>query len=125
MILNIVEEENQGEPRVAPAAPVTLINDCCLAFSVLVYNDGEGGRPSMRLLDMSTGFSTPVLILDAHKHIGSDRHSTVVGTRDALCTEGQDKGGSAGRFCMQISSARIPKMICFCPCKCRKIRHNV
>ena len=52
----------------------------------MVYNDGEGGRPSMRLLDLSTGFSTPVLItLDAHKHIGSDKGiSTVVGTPGTL-----------------------------------------
>ena len=34
---------------------VTLINDCCLAFSVLVHNDGQGGSDNLRLLDLSEG----------------------------------------------------------------------
>ena len=40
---------------------VTLINDCCLAFSVLVHNDGQGGSDNLRLLDLSEG---PSVILD-------------------------------------------------------------
>ena len=68
-----------------PAAPpVTLINDCCLAFAVLVHNGGERSRaagaaraaaarrPSLRLLDLSAGHETPVIVmLDAHKHLGA------------------------------------------------------
>ena len=84
-IVNIVEEENQRRAALSPpAAPVTLINDCCLAFSVWCTTMGRG-QERQCVCDMSTT-SLPVLItLDAHKHIGSDKGiSTVVGTPGTL-----------------------------------------
>jgi len=107
-ILQVLEDEN--ERRLSLGAPlVTLINDCCLAFCVLVHNDGSpnhessndgssGGR-CLRLLDLvcASGASggsggkrgqcvTPCLVtLDAHKHLGTDKGvSTVVGTSGTL-----------------------------------------
>jgi hypothetical protein len=62
-----------------PLQPITLINDSCLAFSVLVHNDGgkaEGGGNgvSMRVLDLSEHYDTPIMVtLDAHKHLGTDK----------------------------------------------------
>jgi hypothetical protein len=55
--------------------PVTLINDCCLAFSVLLHNDGERyGPESMRVLDLTAGMLTPTIMTqDAHKHLGADK----------------------------------------------------
>ena len=69
--------------RARGAPPVTLINDCCLAFSVLVHN------PSLRLLDLTASAAacaTPVIVtLDAHKHLGTDKGvSTVVGSPRTL-----------------------------------------
>jgi hypothetical protein len=74
-----------------PLQPITLINDSCLAFSVLVHNDGgkaEGGGNgvSMRVLDLSEHYDTPIMVtLDAHKHLGTDKGiSTVTGTPGTL-----------------------------------------
>ena len=87
-ILEVVEAENQRrlESDGADATLVTLINDCCLAFCVLVHNHGRDGAPSMRLLDMTRGCSTPLIVtLDAHKHLGTDKGvSTVTGTPNTL-----------------------------------------
>ena len=96
-ILAVIEKENlrraSAARRGAPASLVHLINDSCLAFCALVHNDGaqkgRGGKkatPCLRLLDLSVGHTTPVLVtLDAHKHLGSDKGvSTVVGTRGTL-----------------------------------------
>lgn len=87
-ILDVVEAENQRRlaSHGAEAGLVTLVNDCCLAFCVLVHNDGRDGSKSMRLLDMSQGLATPVIVtLDAHKHLGTDKGvSTVVGTPSTL-----------------------------------------
>ena len=96
-ILAVIEKENlrraSAARRGAPASLVHLINDSCLAFCALVHNDGaqkgRGGTkatPCLRLLDLSVGHTTPVLVtLDAHKHLGSDKGvSTVVGTRGTL-----------------------------------------
>jgi SHS2 domain-containing protein len=107
-ILDVVESENQRRAALSPPAlPVTLINDCCLAFSVLVHNDGKEGRPSMRVLDLSRGCVTPILVtLDAHKHIGSDKGiSTVIGTSGTLSVlKGKVKVGAQVSFscgCME------------------------
>lgn len=63
-----------------------LINDCCLAFCVLVHNDGTAGRRSMRALDLTSAHVTPTIVtLDAHKHLGTDKGvSTVVGSSGTL-----------------------------------------
>jgi len=88
-ILDVIEEENKR--RSLGGAPlVSLINDCCLAFCVLVHNDGGGKgrskRRSLRLLDLSARSMTPCLVtLDAHKHLGTDKGvSTCVGTPGTL-----------------------------------------
>ena len=104
-ILKVVESENQRRAKLQPPGfPVILINDCCLAFSILVHNDGsvEGGteRPLMRLLDMSYDHVTPIIVtLDAHKHIGSDKGiSTVIGTSGTLSVlDGRVKVGAQVR----------------------------
>ncbi len=100
-ILEVVEAENHRRAELSPPAlPVALINDCCLAFSVLVHNDGKEGRPSMRVLDLSRGCMTPILVtLDAHKHIGSDKGiSTVIGTPGTLSVlKGKVKVGAQVR----------------------------
>jgi hypothetical protein len=78
-ILLIVENENIV--RLKQKMPlITLINDCCLAFSVLCH------QPSTRLFDLSKKMITPVIVtLDAHKHIGTDKGlSTVIGTKGTL-----------------------------------------
>jgi hypothetical protein len=85
----ILEEENQRRAARGGAAsvPVTLINDCCLAFSVLLHNDGERYGPgSLRVLDMTQGLLTPtILTLDAHKHLGADKGiSMAMGTPGTL-----------------------------------------
>jgi len=84
-IVYVVEKENikrskSGQPL------VVLINDSCLAFSILVHNDGKNGRPSMRVLDLTSTCITPVMVtLDAHKHLGTDKGvSTVIGTPGTL-----------------------------------------
>ena len=89
-IVRLMEEENQKRSK-ASAPLVTLINDSCLAFSVLVHHDGEahssGGEPPscMRALDLTRGKITPTIVtLDAHKHLGTDKGvSSVVGTAGA------------------------------------------
>jgi len=78
-ILNVVETENQR--RSALNVPlITLINDCCLAFSVLCH------APETRILDLSEHCITPVIVtLDAHKHLGTDKGiSSVIGTPGTL-----------------------------------------
>ena len=96
-ILAVIEAENvrraAAAARGASTPLVHLINDSCLAFCALVHNDGvqkgRGGKkatPCLRVLDLSAGHTTPVLVtLDAHKHLGTDKGvSTVIGTRDTL-----------------------------------------
>ncbi|CAK0879611.1 unnamed protein product [Prorocentrum cordatum] len=84
-VLAVVESENKDRAA-KEGVPVVLINDSCLAFSVLIHNDGEGGSRSMRLLDLAEGCITPVIVTqDAHKHLGTDKGlSTIVGTRGIL-----------------------------------------
>lgn len=84
-ILEIIESENRLRQSTG-ALPVTLINDCCLAFSVLVHNDGQNGSRSLRVLDLSEKCITPVIVtLDAHKHLGVDKGiSTAIGTSGTL-----------------------------------------
>jgi len=84
-ILAVVESENKGRAA-KEGVPVVVINDSCLAFSVLIHNDGEGGSRSMRLLDLAEGCITPVIVTqDAHKHLGTDKGlSTIVGTHGIL-----------------------------------------
>lgn len=84
-VLAVVEAENKARAA-KEGVPVVVINDSCLAFSVLVHNDGEGGSRSMRLLDLAEGCITPVIVTqDAHKHLGVDKGlSTVVGTHRIL-----------------------------------------
>lgn len=92
-ILEVIEAEN-ARRSLSGAPLVSLINDCCLAFCVLVHNDGGGAaarskrgrRRSLRLLDLSAQCMTPCLVtLDAHKHLGTDKGvSTCVGTPGTL-----------------------------------------
>jgi len=81
-ILQLVEAENQKRK----GSLITLINDSCLAFSVLVLNDGANGSHSMRMLDLTEDCITPAIVtIDAHKHLGTDKGvSTVVGTKGTL-----------------------------------------
>ena len=92
-ILNIIEIENQRRSKLG-MSPVTLINDCCLAFSVLCH------APETRILDLSamtmetthkhirhwSDMKTPIMVtIDAHKHLGCDKGvSTVIGTPGTL-----------------------------------------
>lgn len=82
-ILMVLEDENIKR---APKDRIVLINDSCLAFSVLVHNTGVNGTRNLRILDLSANHVTPVILtLDAHKHLGSDKGvSTVVGTKGTL-----------------------------------------
>merc|ERR1719361_1505123 len=66
--------------------PVTLINDSCLAFSVLLHNNGKDGNKNLRVLDLSKDKITPTIVmLDAHKHLGSDKGiSMTMGTPGTL-----------------------------------------
>lgn len=84
-ILDVVEEENRKRES-SKGVPVTLINDSCLAFAVLIHNDGRNGRPNLRLLDLASNCITPIVVmLDAHKHLGADKGvSMSMGTRGAL-----------------------------------------
>jgi hypothetical protein len=102
-VLEVLEEENKrrlalraSAPPAGPPPPplITHINDCCLAFSVLVHNgchEGGGwdsGR-CLRLLDLALQGGpcvTPCVVTqDAHKHLGTDKGvSTVVGTPGTL-----------------------------------------
>jgi hypothetical protein len=103
-ILAVLEEENKRRLK-AKLPLVALINDCCLAFCVLVHNDGissssssSGGKVKankcLRLLDLISNrnnnggeaWVTPCLVTqDAHKHLGTDKGvSTVVGTKGTL-----------------------------------------
>jgi hypothetical protein len=66
--------------------PLTIINDSCLAFSVLVHNDGQKGNLNYRVLELSKGLITPTIVmLDAHKHLGADKGiSMTMGTEGTL-----------------------------------------
>ncbi|KAL1508327.1 hypothetical protein AB1Y20_004437 [Prymnesium parvum] len=77
-ICALLHEEN--ERRGAELPPVVLINDSCLAFCVLVH------QRSMRALDLTQSLNVPtVVMLDAHKHLGTDKGvSTVVGSPGTL-----------------------------------------
>jgi hypothetical protein len=82
----IIEEENVRR-QAAGQVPVTLINDSCLAFSVLLHNDGDRyGPESMRVLDLTKGLITPTIMTqDAHKHLGADKGiSMAMGTPGTL-----------------------------------------
>ena len=77
-VLDLLEEVN-GERVKRGLIAVSLINDCCLAFSVLVH------QPAYRLLDRTTKHTPVLMTLDAHKHLGADKGlSTVVGTKGSL-----------------------------------------
>jgi hypothetical protein len=84
-ILDVIEEENRRR-ETKNAVPVTLINDSCLAFSVLVHNDGRNNAKSMRVLDLGERCITPTIVmLDAHKHLGADKGvSMTMGTPGTL-----------------------------------------
>mmetsp|Transcript_118760 Transcript_118760/g.222014 ORF Transcript_118760/g.222014 Transcript_118760/m.222014 type:complete len:863 (-) Transcript_118760:18-2606(-) len=93
-IVKLVEAENKSRT----GTPITLINDSCLAFSVLVHNTGEGMQQNMRILDLTEDCcNTPTIVtLDAHKHLGTDKGvSSVIGTQGTLsCLEGYVKVGA-------------------------------
>ena len=80
--------EAENERRSGAGLPlVTLVNDSCLAFCVLVHNDGRGGRGCLRLLDLAGArCTTPLIVtLDAHKHLGVDKGvSSCVGSPGTL-----------------------------------------
>ena len=86
-VVAVLRAEN-ARRRARGLEAVTLINDNCLAFCVLVHNDGTGGGRSFRALDLTAGDGDglPVICtLDAHKHLGTDKGvSTVVGTPGTL-----------------------------------------
>jgi len=84
-VLTVLEAENQKR-QAAGGILVTLINDSCLALSVLIHNDGVDGRENMRVLDLSKDCITPTIVmLDAHKHLGADKGiSMVMGTPGTL-----------------------------------------
>mmetsp|Transcript_6293 Transcript_6293/g.19011 ORF Transcript_6293/g.19011 Transcript_6293/m.19011 type:complete len:767 (+) Transcript_6293:185-2485(+) len=77
-VLDLLEAVNATRVKNGDVA-VALINDCCLAFSVLVH------QPAYRLLDRTTTHTPVLMTLDAHKHLGADKGlSTVVGTKGSL-----------------------------------------
>lgn len=86
-VLEIIEEENKRRLS-KQQMPVVLINDSCLALSVLLHNDGQNGSKNLRVLDLSETCITPTIVmLDAHKHIGADKGiSMAMGTPGTLST---------------------------------------
>lgn len=84
-ICDAVDLENRWR-EAAGRATVVLINDSCLALSVLVHNDGSDGSRQMRVLDITQTLRVPTIVtLDAHKHLGTEKGvSTVVGTQGTL-----------------------------------------
>lgn len=84
-ILDVIEAENRRR-QASGGMLVTFINDSCLALSVLIHNDGQGGNKNMRVLEMIEGCVTPAIVmLDAHKHLGADKGvSMVMGTTGTL-----------------------------------------
>ena len=95
-VVDAVAAEN-ARRRPLKLEPVTFINDCCLAFCVLVHNDGADGSKSYRALDLTVGRDVPTIVtLDAHKHLGTDKGvSTVVGTPGTLAhLRGFDRVGA-------------------------------
>eukprot|EP00928_Gymnodinium_smaydae_P002864 TRINITY_DN11048_c0_g1_i3.p1 TRINITY_DN11048_c0_g1~~TRINITY_DN11048_c0_g1_i3.p1 ORF type:complete len:742 (-),score=119.78 TRINITY_DN11048_c0_g1_i3:233-2458(-) len=81
-IVEIIEAENKSRSQ----RPITLINDSCLAFSVLLRNDGQNSAPCMRVFELTDKLITPAIVtLDAHKHLGTDKGvSTAMGTTGTL-----------------------------------------
>ena len=102
-VLDLLEAVNVERVKSGLIA-VSLINDCCLAFSVLVRFAASLSRiasmassltpsprrtqvhqPAYRLLDRTTRHTPVLMTLDAHKHLGADKGlSTVVGTKGSL-----------------------------------------
>eukprot|EP00746_Dinoflagellata_sp_MGD_P009494 gnl/MRDRNA2_/MRDRNA2_119322_c0_seq1.p1 gnl/MRDRNA2_/MRDRNA2_119322_c0~~gnl/MRDRNA2_/MRDRNA2_119322_c0_seq1.p1 ORF type:complete len:685 (+),score=104.75 gnl/MRDRNA2_/MRDRNA2_119322_c0_seq1:194-2056(+) len=111
-IVEVVEAENRKRTE-NKVQPVTIINDSCLAFCVLLHNDGTNGQPSYRLLDIMKDCITPHLVtLDAHKHLGTDKGvSTVVGSPGTLSRlEGHVKVGhqpSAGELLRALADMML------------------
>ena len=108
-IVEVLYKENKRRQS-SGDCPVTLINDSCLAFSVLVHNHNEG----MRVLDLCKRYSgIPMMVtLDAHKHLGTDKGvSTVIGTAGTLANlEGHVKVGSQpgkGELVRALSNMKI------------------
>eukprot|EP00927_Polykrikos_kofoidii_P034797 TRINITY_DN2943_c0_g1_i1.p1 TRINITY_DN2943_c0_g1~~TRINITY_DN2943_c0_g1_i1.p1 ORF type:complete len:855 (+),score=133.84 TRINITY_DN2943_c0_g1_i1:76-2640(+) len=80
-ILKIVEAENKRRADQSDGPPpVVIINDSCLAFSILIHHR------DLRLLDLSKDMITPVIVMnDAHKHMGTDKGiSTIIGTSNIM-----------------------------------------
>lgn len=84
-VIAVIEEENKKR-QASGGLLVTLINDCCLALSVLLHNDGQNGSKCLRVLDLTENCITPAIVmLDAHKHIGADKGiSMAMGTPGTL-----------------------------------------
>mmetsp|Transcript_46760 Transcript_46760/g.123129 ORF Transcript_46760/g.123129 Transcript_46760/m.123129 type:complete len:483 (+) Transcript_46760:2498-3946(+) len=84
-IVDLIEAEN-AKRQAADVPLVTLINDSCLAFCVLVHNDGTEGAACLRVLELTASRATPTIVtLDAHKHLGTDKGvSTVLGSLGTL-----------------------------------------
>eukprot|EP00930_Biecheleria_cincta_P036508 TRINITY_DN25027_c0_g1_i1.p1 TRINITY_DN25027_c0_g1~~TRINITY_DN25027_c0_g1_i1.p1 ORF type:complete len:848 (-),score=132.65 TRINITY_DN25027_c0_g1_i1:57-2600(-) len=84
-VLRVVEEENRKR-QANGGLLVTIINDNCLALSVLIHNDGNHGSQNLRMLDLTEKCITPtMMMLDAHKHLGADKGlSMVMGTPGTL-----------------------------------------
>jgi len=103
-VLEMLEDENRRRKGLAekgsgvPYIPITMITDSCLAFSVLLHNDGERyGPENLRVLDLSQDCITPVIMSqDAHKHLGADKGiSMAMGTPGTLSLlDGHVKVGS-------------------------------
>merc|ERR1719421_251487 len=60
-ILQLIEAQNRKREGVPDWLPITLINDCCLAFAVLAINDGSQSSSSMRVLDLTASCITPTI----------------------------------------------------------------
>lgn len=84
-VLRVVEEENR-QRQANGRMLVTIINDNCLALSVLIHNDGNHGSENLRMLDLTEKCITPtIMMLDAHKHLGADKGlSMLMGTPGTL-----------------------------------------
>eukprot|EP00939_MAST-03C_sp_MAST-3C-sp1_P000091 g91.t1 len=85
-IVDILEKHNRRR-LAAGAHAVAHINDCCLAFNVLLNNDGSDSSSGacMRVLDYNTKYTPTMVTIDAHKHMGAEKGiSTVFGTLGTL-----------------------------------------
>ena len=91
--LEVVEAENANRD-----IPIFFINDCCLALSVVIHNNGENGTVNLKILDsVGENFKTPCIVTnDPHKHFGTDKGiSTVLATHGALdAVEGHIRVGA-------------------------------